>query len=204
MVIGASGGCGIAGLQIAQYMGASDITAVTSTKNRELVLREGANGFLDYTVADIAERCGPEVSDHLRFDVVYDCASGSGEGENYRESGVTCLREPDEHEGRPHGQYVATNGANIMWMRMYTIGQRRNEHLFLNKPNTADLNLIAELVDGGVLNPVVMKAIPLTSQAELVRALALFTQYVVLASTLSSSPLLSLPKPRSHAIKSLP
>ena len=200
MVIGASGGCGIAGLQIAQYMGASDITAVTSTKNRELVLREGATGFLDYTTTDIADRCKASDDRMEKFDIVYDCVSGSGSTDNYRAPALACLRHANITAGRKHGQYVASSGG--MWLRVF--GPKQNEHLFSSKPNTEDLNFLAKLVDDGVFSPVVMKAIPLTSQAELVRALVLFTQYVVVASTLSSSPLLSLPKPRSHAIKSLP
>ena len=76
LVIGASGGCGIAGLQLAQYLGASEVIGVTSTRNRELVLQEGATGYFDYTITDIAERCGARVTDNLRFvffsDIVLD------------------------------------------------------------------------------------------------------------------------------------
>ena len=102
MVIGASGGCGIAGLQLAQYMNASDVIAVSSDKNRELVLREGATGHIDYATTDIADRCKAQVSDDRmeKFDLVYDCVSGSGSHDNYRSSALACLRHANITAGR--------------------------------------------------------------------------------------------------------
>ena len=150
---------------------------MSSAKNRELVLREGATGHIDYNSTNFADRCGASASDKERFDVVYDCASGSGGGEDYKTSAVTCLRGADAEVGRSHGQYVAISGAASMWLRMFTIGQKRNENLFISEPNTKDLNLLSELVDSGwadavhKLHPVVMKVLPLTSQAMVVRAL---------------------------------
>ena len=149
LVIGASGGCGIAGLQLAKYLGASEVVAVSSEKNRELVLRQGATGFIDYTTTNFVDSCGAGAADIEKFDVVYDCASGSGADENYKPSALTCLRAANTEEGRKHGQYVAINGPASMWLRMFTIGQKKNEHLFGVSANTKDLNLLAQLVDGG-------------------------------------------------------
>ena len=177
LIIGASGGCGIAGLQLAQYLGASEVIGVSSDKNRELVLRQGATGFVDYNTTNFADQCGASAADIAKFDVVYDCASGSGAGENYKTSALTCLRAANAEAGRKHGQYVAINGPAGMWLRMFTIGQKKNEHLFITNANSKDLTLISQLVDDGWsdgaqrLNPIVRKVLPLTSQAELVRCL---------------------------------
>ena len=189
-MIGAANGCGTAGIQLARYMNASDVVGVSSDDNWGMVLRQGATGV--YPPNDFADRCASTVYDNERFDVVYDCASGSKSGEYYKKSAVTCLREADAKAGRKHGQYVAINGPTSMWVRQYTIGQKKNEHLFVSKHNTKDinllpsvfvgrnntkdLNLLSQLVDDGWaggtkrLDPVVMKVLPLTSQAEVVRA----------------------------------
>ena len=164
----------MAGLQLAQYLGASEVIGVGSAKNRELVLKEGATEFIDYTTTNFFDTCGAGAADDKRFDVVYDCASGSGAGENYRASAVTCLREADAKSGRRHGQYVAINSPGGMWVRAFTIGQKKNEHLFLMDSNTKDLALLARLVDEGwshgseKLKPVVMKVLEFTSQADVV------------------------------------
>ena len=49
LVIGASGGCGLSGVQIAAAMGAT-VTAVCSRPNAELVKRMGAVRVIDYQV----------------------------------------------------------------------------------------------------------------------------------------------------------
>ena len=141
MVIGASGGCGIAGLQLAQYMNASEVIAVSSDKNRELVLQEGATGYLNYATTNIADRCKARTDPMEKFDIVYDCVTGSGSGDSYKSSALACLRHANITAGRKHCQYVAAGGGTGIWMRMF--GPKQNEHLFLNKPNTTDLNLIA-------------------------------------------------------------
>merc|ERR1711936_211582 len=40
LVIGASGGCGIAGVQLAKSLGASEIVGVCSGKNKDMVLKQ--------------------------------------------------------------------------------------------------------------------------------------------------------------------
>ena len=47
LVIGASGGCGIAALQLAKSMGAKKIVAVCSGKNADLVKSHGADEVID-------------------------------------------------------------------------------------------------------------------------------------------------------------
>ena len=84
---------------------------------------------------------GEQAADLDRFDVIYDCATNSGGGENYKEQALRCLK-------RPGGQYVAINGALGMWLRLFSgWGQKQNEHLFLTNVNTADLEHLSSLVD---------------------------------------------------------
>ena len=141
LIIGASGGCGTAGLQLARRMGASHIVAVCSAKNAEYVIEHGAHRVIDYTSESIENLFGEQAADLDRFDVIYDCATNSGGGEDYKEQALRCLK-------RPGGQYVAINGALGMWLRLFSgWGQKQNEHLFLANVNTADLEHLSSLVD---------------------------------------------------------
>ena len=155
LIIGASGGCGIAAIQLAKSMGAGYIVAVCSGKNADLVKSHGADEVIDYTQTDVlsylqASSSGSEIEESLKFDVIYDAASGSGAGENYKQSSTQLLR--NEGTNKKHGQYVAINGGLNMWLRNFTIGQKKNEHLFLTDTNTEDLNILTNLVDEGWKN----------------------------------------------------
>jgi NADPH:quinone reductase-like Zn-dependent oxidoreductase len=71
LVIGASGGCGSAGVQIAKALGAREIVGVASGKNAEMVRAQGAARVVDYQTQRLAD----EPAD---YDVVYDTATNSG------------------------------------------------------------------------------------------------------------------------------
>ena len=64
LVNGASGGVGLAAVQIAKAMGA-EVTAVCSTRNVELVRSVGADHVVDYTTDDFTDT-------HERYDVLFD------------------------------------------------------------------------------------------------------------------------------------
>ena len=149
LVLGASGGCGTAALQLARRLGASEIVAVCSGKNAAHCKTHGATRVVDYTKENISEVYAA-ASDAEKFDVVYDCATNSGGGEDYYARSLPLLCEGDDG-GRAHGQYVAINGAVGLWLRMMTIGQRANQHLFLTNANTEDLARLADFaaVRGG-------------------------------------------------------
>lgn len=49
LVIGASGGCGLAALQLARALGTKAIVAVCSASSAELCLTHGATRVVDYT-----------------------------------------------------------------------------------------------------------------------------------------------------------
>jgi NADPH:quinone reductase-like Zn-dependent oxidoreductase len=167
LIIGASGGCGIAALQLSKWIGASEIVAVCSGRNAELVRQHGATKVVDYTTTSLLD-VYPESStpDSDKFDVVFDAATNSGAGEDYKATGVALCATGDA--ARRHGQYVAINGAVDMWLRAFTIGQKANQHLFLTDTNTADLALLASLAsaeDGvAALVPVIDSVHPFTPE----------------------------------------
>ena len=152
LIIGASGGCGIAALQLAKSMGAGKIVAVCSGKNTELVKSHGADEVIDYTQHNVvnyfrSNSPNGEIDDSQKFDVIYDAASNSGAGEDYKPCAAHLLCKETPSKG--HGQYVAINGGIEMWLRLFTIGQKKNQHLFLTNFNTADLEHLSKLSEDG-------------------------------------------------------
>ena len=160
LVIGASGGCGSAGVQLARALGTKEIVGVSSGKNAEMA--QGADRVLDYTQQRLAE-------DAADFDLVYDTATGSGAGEDYR-TGGRALLAPPSLERRP--QYVTINGGLSVWLRKLIGWQEQDTQLILTDANTRDLEQLAQMADGtGAyadakrLAPVIFKTYPFLPNA---------------------------------------
>jgi len=174
LVIGASGGCGIAALQLAKSMGAEKVVAVCSAKNEELVISNGADEVIDYQKHDLVDYFKKEsttIDDSIKFDVIYDAASGSGAAEDYRSLSLQLLRS--EKFNGTHGQYVAINGGPDLWLRQFSIGQKKNQHLVVWNNNSTDLKILSKLADEGwtdsngekkVLSPVLDNLLPFDSE----------------------------------------
>jgi NADPH:quinone reductase-like Zn-dependent oxidoreductase len=131
-ILGASGGCGTAAVQLAKAMGASEVVAVCSAANHELCTKLGASRCVDY---NDAAGWRALVSD--RFDVVYDCASGSGAGEDYSGDASTMLKTG--------GTVVAINGGIGSWLRLLCKLQSSSRKLMLTRQNGEDLATCLEL-----------------------------------------------------------
>ena len=160
LVIGASGGCGSAGVQIAKALGAKEVVGVSSVKNAEMVSSQGADRVIDYQTQSIAD----EPAD---YDVVYDTATNSGGGEDYRASGRALLRPP---QGQRRSQYVAINGKLSVWLRKFVGWQEQDTQLILTDANTKDLETLAQMTDGNEqrgrkLSPVISKILPFEPSA---------------------------------------
>ncbi|KEP53895.1 alcohol dehydrogenase [Rhizoctonia solani 123E] len=72
LIVGASGGTGIIGVQLAKSLGAT-VIAVCSGKNADFVKEHGADEVIDYTTEDVpstALSLGP-------YKVIYDCVGGT-------------------------------------------------------------------------------------------------------------------------------
>eukprot|EP00939_MAST-03C_sp_MAST-3C-sp1_P003744 g3744.t1 len=146
LVVGASGGCGTAAVQIAKALGAQHIVGVCSAKNDTLVRSLGADDVVDYKKEDFAEKYA-DAPEKSKFDVVYDAATGSGGGELYKSKSISVLAAG--------GQYVALNGSGMAWTRMFLGLQEKNVHLFLTKQNRADLGTLAKIMDEHKLKPII-------------------------------------------------
>ena len=83
-----------------------------------------------------------------RFDLVYDAASGSGAGEDYRGFGMDVLAEP-------RGRRVAINGGFGEWFATLTgWGRGERDRLMLTRQDGGELTKIVELL-GGEPSPVI-------------------------------------------------
>ncbi|OQR91220.1 hypothetical protein ACHHYP_04864 [Achlya hypogyna] len=153
LILGASGGCGTAAIQLAKGLGAREIVGVCSKANEELVLSLGANSIIDYKTQKITD---PEFIGH--FDFVYDAASSSGAGEDYLVDSQKVLNEK--------GSYVAINGRASMWIRHFLgIGQyKSNVHLLLAAPNSADFKSVVDILKDEKAKPIIDSTFPFTPE----------------------------------------
>ena len=148
LIIGASGGCGIAGVQLANALGASRIVGICSGKNFEFV-RE-MSGVKDADKLELVDYTDEEAMKKWidvnagKFDCVYDTATGSGKGEEYEQ--VKLLKET--------GEYVQINGSPSTWAR-YAIGTMKPQRTMVatSSKGKADLEEIAKLLEASGVKP---------------------------------------------------
>jgi NADPH:quinone reductase-like Zn-dependent oxidoreductase len=160
LVNGASGGVGTFGVQIAKSFGA-EVTAVTSTRNVELVRSIGADHVIDYTREDFTK------SD-MRFDLILDCVGNHAFSE--------CRRVL-----KSHGNLIAAGGTTDNWM-LTTIGGvllATLESVFVSQKRTsllakikqADLLAMNTLLTSGKVTPVIDRYCKLEEVPDAIRYL---------------------------------
>ena len=143
LVNGAGGGVGTFAVQIAKALGA-DVTAVTSTKNVELVRSIGADEVVDYTRDDFTRG-------DARYDLILDV------GGNARLSAMRRVLTPNgrivmvaPQPGQWIGPIVRIAGA-IITTRL----GNRPAGAFLADVNRDDLLTLKELIEAGKVRPVI-------------------------------------------------
>lgn len=148
LVNGAGGGVGTMAVQIGKALGA-EVTAVTSSRNLELVRSIGADHAIDYTATDATRTRG-------RYDLILDI------GGNHSLRRLTRILAPEGRivlVGPGSGQWVAP----IVRVLGAIVRTRFGSHpirAFLAVPNRADLEFLKGLVEGGTLTPVIERTYP--------------------------------------------
>jgi NADPH:quinone reductase-like Zn-dependent oxidoreductase len=158
LIHGAGGGVGTFAVQIAKALGAH-VTAVTSTRNLELVRSLGPDEVIDYTQEDFTRR--PE-----RYDVIFDVAA--------TRSFADCRRVLS-----PDGRVVlagAAKGSMVRTLSRALAGLVRSRYLgsrwlvpFLAAVTYEDLVVLKALVESGKLCPVIDRQYSLSQAADAVR-----------------------------------
>jgi len=154
LVIGASGGCGLAGVQVAKALGAAEIVGVCSGKNKDVVLEQGATKVVDYKVEKVGD-----VFPAGYFDLVYDTATGSGAGEDYSAVSERLLNREKKAKN------VVLNGGPWTWVSYFCGLQKSNRRLVIVDMNTGDLEALAALYDTkAIAKPVIFKTYSLDAE----------------------------------------
>ena len=163
LINGAGGGVGTFAVQIAKSFGAS-VTAVTSTRNLEMVSEIGADEVIDYTTQDFTN------SGH-RYDLMIDIAGNRSWSE--------CKRVL-----HPKSSFVIVGGLSKKpWLgplshsaSLSVTSFRASQHvvpLFTAKLSKEDLAILRGLLESGKVKPVIDRTYPLSETAEAIRYLEL-------------------------------
>jgi len=147
LVIGASGGCGTAALQLMKGMNRSSpspdlkvsrIVAICSKKNFDFVTENGATEVINYTNEDQLQSFFQE--NKGQFDCVYDCSTGSGgKADSYFEVSQPIVKPQT-------GRYVALNGSPQFWTKRFLGKLKDHQRLIMTSTNTADLSSVCDFL----------------------------------------------------------
>jgi NADPH:quinone reductase-like Zn-dependent oxidoreductase len=158
LVIGAAGGVGSFGVQLAKAFGAR-VTGVASTGQLDLVRSIGADEVIDYTRQDVTDGT-------RHWDLILDCA-GRRTLSRLRRAltpGGTLVIVGGEGGGRWLGGFDRNLRA-VALSRL--VGQRLR--MLSSKPGQADLQVLRELIEAGKLIPVIGRTYPLGEVPEAIR-----------------------------------
>jgi NADPH:quinone reductase-like Zn-dependent oxidoreductase len=156
LINGASGGVGTFAVQIAKSFGA-EVTAVCSTRNVTLVQSLGADHIIDYKREDITRSA-------QRYDLIL-AVNGYHPLSAYRRM------------LRPEGRYVMVGGSGaqlfetLLFGPLMSLGGRRRLAAFSAAPSSKDLLVMKELLEAGVVVPVIDRCFPLHETAGAIRYL---------------------------------
>jgi NADPH:quinone reductase-like Zn-dependent oxidoreductase len=160
LINGASGGVGTFAVQIAKSFGA-EVTGVCSSRNIDMVRSIGADDVIDYTQDDFTQT-------GQRYDVILDMVGSRSLSD--------CKRALN-----PEGVYVSV-GADEMgdWIGPLThvfkvllasrVGSQKMVPM-LAKVSKEDLAVLGELLESGIVIPVIDRTYPLEETAEAIRYL---------------------------------
>jgi len=153
LINGASGGVGTFAVQIAKTFG-TEVTAVCSTRNVDMMRSIGADHVLDYSKDDFAAL-------GQRYDLIL-AANGNRSIWDYKRALSA------------HGSYVMSGGSNrqlaeaLLFGPLLSMGRQKFGNLLV-KPNQADLMVLKELCETGKVRPVIDRRFQLSEVPAAVR-----------------------------------
>lgn len=156
LINGASGGVGSFAVQIAKAFGA-EVTAVCSTKKKDMVRAIGADHIIDYTQADVTQN-------GQHYDLILDAAA-------YRSvfDYLPALT--------PEGTYVLVGGSTAQFFQVMFLGPwisrttRQKVKSLASQTNQADLIILRDLMVAGKIFPWIDRSYPLSEVPAAIRHL---------------------------------
>jgi NADPH:quinone reductase-like Zn-dependent oxidoreductase len=156
LIYGAGGGVGTFAVQIAKSLGAH-VTAVSCTRNVDLVRSIGADEVIDYTKEDFTKR-------GQRYDVLFDIGANRSFADCRRAlvtNGILVV------VGAPKGLWAMLSRL-LKAQLLSRIGSQRIAS-FLARVRHEDLVVLKELVEAGKLSPVIDRQYPLSEVPDALR-----------------------------------
>jgi NADPH:quinone reductase-like Zn-dependent oxidoreductase len=160
LVLGASGGVGTHAVQIANALGA-DVTGVASSEKLDLVRSLGAARVVDYRTQDPLDGA-------LRYDVIIDTGGNRSVRDLRRALAPTGTLVIVGGEGG--GRWIGGLDRQVRAMLTSTVVRQRLT-TFVATEDAAHLERLADLVETGLVTPIVDLCYPLLHAADAVRHL---------------------------------
>jgi NADPH:quinone reductase-like Zn-dependent oxidoreductase len=147
LINGAGGSIGAHGVQIAKSMGA-EVTVVDNMIKEDLLMRLGADHFVDYTKENFAVMGQP-------YDVIFDMVAGS--------SYTDCIRILN-----PNGRYLSGNPTlSVMIRSVFTTRFTNNTARIAFAGETkADLLTLKEMIEDGRIKSIVDRVYPMQQASD--------------------------------------
>jgi NADPH:quinone reductase-like Zn-dependent oxidoreductase len=160
LIIGASGGVGTFAVQIARSFGA-DVTGVCSTRNVDMVRSIGADHVIAYTQEDFTQS-------GQKYDLVFQLAGTRSPSDCRRALTPkgTLVLSSGESDGRWIGPIDRIVKAVVL---SPFVSQRLGT--FEAKQSKEDLQVLKELIESGMVSPVIDRTYPLSEMPEAIRYL---------------------------------
>ena len=158
LINGAGGGVGTFAVQIAKALGA-EVTAVTSTKNVEMVSGIGADQVIDYTREDFTRGA-------QRYDLIFDVGGNRSLSRTRRvltPDGTLVIVAPGRGEWIGPIVRIARRGRDAP-----ASGASRSARSWLAR-QPGDLLVLKELIEAGKVTPVIDRTYPFDEIPEAVR-----------------------------------
>jgi NADPH:quinone reductase-like Zn-dependent oxidoreductase len=149
LINGAAGGVGTFAVQIAKALG-TEVTAVCSTRNMDMLRSIGADHVVDYTVDDFT-RVGP------RYDLILDNVGNRSFSDCRRALTPAGILVPNT--GHAGMGYVIKAALRSLFVR-------QQGKLFVARPNRPDLEVLKDLIEAGQVRPIIDRTYRLSETAE--------------------------------------
>lgn len=147
LINGAGGSIGTYGVQLARHFGA-EVTAVDSGPKLAILRSLGADHVIDYTQEDFAQN-------EERYDVIFDIVGKHSFARSMR------VLKPDGH-------YLLANPSLSAMIRGFWISRTSGKTITLRPSNQTSeiLEYLKDLIESGVLKPMIDRRYPLEQTAE--------------------------------------